>query len=63
MITMDHDCTHCSDKDGSCPPSCYYVKLDEDFRKNYLDFMNVPVSWGKLSASPECPKYKKGDEN
>lgn len=63
MVTMNHDCIHCSDKDSSCPPSCHYVKLDEDYRKNYLDFMNAPVSWGKLYASPECPKYKKDDEN
>lgn len=58
MSTMDHDSTHCLDRCDDCPKDCYRAKLDDDFRKNYFEFMHVPLSWAHLKGSSECPKNK-----
>lgn len=54
---MNHDYCHCLDFTEDCPKTCFRAKLERDLRKNWFEFIGIPLTYAHLKGS-ECNRIE-----
>lgn len=60
---MNHDYAHCADFTEKCPRQCFRAKLQRDLKKNYADYIGIPISYVHFRESNMCQMDLEGEND